>query len=241
MRDPDPPPPFRAFPQLNGADLPVRSRKRFGSWVLERFASDRPEDQLARALLAARAVPFKELVESFEFFAHVRHRVRAPVVADLCCGHGLVGLLYGLRHRDVERVLLVDRVEPESAARCLDALAPVAPWLPPKVSFQEGALEDVPLPKGAAVLGIHACGTATDAVLDRALAVRGPVALLPCCHPERAMPGPPTLGRALGIGTATDVHRTYRLHAAGYRTRWSEIPPTVTPMNRVIAGWPEPT
>ena len=31
------------------------------------------------------------------------------------------------------------------------------------------------------------------------------------------------------------------LHAAGYRTRWSEIPPAVTPMNRVIAGWPEPT
>ncbi len=231
---------FKAFPRFNDAlpDLHLDTRARPGAWVLRWFDGDGMADKLARALLTARAVPFKEVLESFEFFEHARRRVRAPVVADLCCGHGLAGMLYGAFHRDVDRVLLVDRARPDSVARSLAALGAVAPWLPPKVRFVEGRVEDVPLPAGAALLGVHACGGATDAILDRALGVGGPVALLPCCHPARALPGPPTLGRALGTPLATDIHRTYRLDAAGYRTRWSEIPAAITPMNRVIAAWP---
>lgn len=231
---------FKAFPRFNRElpDLHLDTRARPGAWVQRWFDTDGMADKLARALLDARAVPFKEVLESFEFFEHVRRRVRAPVVADLCCGHGLAGMLYGVYHRDVTEVLLVDRKRPDSVSRSLAALGEVAPWLPAKVRFIEGRVEDVELPRGAAVLGVHACGGATDAILDKALSVGGPVALLPCCHPDRGLPGPPTLGRALGTAMATDIHRTYRLDAAGYRTRWTEIPPAITPMNRVIAGWP---
>jgi hypothetical protein len=94
------------------------------------------------------------------------------------------------------------------------------------------------VPAGAAVLGVHACGRATDGVIDRALEAGGPVGLLPCCHPKAGVPGPPTLATALGHDVATDVHRTYRLQTAGLATRWTTIPAAITPMNRVIGAWP---
>lgn len=231
---------FRAFRRFNNEipDIRFSSRSRPGAWAQKWFDSDGLEDKLACALLDVRAVPFKEVLESFEFFAHVRRRVRAPVVADLCCGHGLAGMLYGVFHRDVEEVLLVDRARPDSVDRSLRAMGAIAPWLLPKVRFVEGQLQDVTVPAGAAVLGVHACGGATDAIIDVALDIGGPVALLPCCHAKASAPGPRSLSRALGSGMSTDIHRTYRLEAAGYVTRWSEIPPAITPMNRVIEAWP---
>lgn len=231
---------LRSFPQLDLATLPVdpHSRTRSTRRALPLFRGDRLSDKLASALLQAQAVPFKELLESFEFFEHVRKRVRAPTVVDLCCGHGLVGMLYGIHHRDVQTVRLVDRTRPESVDRILAALHPLVPWLAPKVRVETCTLADVAIDPGSAVLGVHACGSATDAVIDLALATRSPVGLLPCCHQKRALPGPPTLGRALGLGLATDVHRTYRLDAAAYQTRWTELPAAITPKNRVIVGWP---
>ncbi len=231
---------FKAFPQLAAwADNPaLHSRQRPGPWVLEWFSRNTHTDKLARALLEAKVLPFKEVLESFEFFERARRRVRRPFVADLCCGHGLVGLLYAVFHRDVEEVLLVDRVRPTSAEACLEALAPRAPWLRSKVRFAVARLEELSLPPQAAVLGVHACGQATDRVIDHALETRGPVALLPCCHAKACQPGPPALGRALGVSMATDIHRTYRLEAAGYQTHWATVPKAITPKNRVILGWP---
>ncbi len=233
---------FKAFRTFNANPPPIHldSRSRPGAWSQSWFTSDRMEDRLARALLAARAVPFKELLEAFEFFERARRRVRAPRVADLCCGHGLVGMLYGVFHRDVAEVLLVDRTRPGSAETSLRALATVCPWLPGKVRFVEAELDSVRLSAGDAVLGVHACGRASDAVIEMAVAARGPVALLPCCHPRRGVPGPATLATHLGHAVATDIHRTYRLEAAGYQTRWTTIPEAITPMNRVITAWPHP-
>ena len=48
-------------------------------------------------------------------------------------------------------------------------------------------------------------------------------------------------GRIYVAGSTTAAHEyrgeTYRLDAAGYRTRWTELPDRITPMNRVIAAW----
>ncbi|HCH66391.1 MAG: hypothetical protein CL927_04680 [Deltaproteobacteria bacterium] len=237
-----PPRTLRAFPQIDPDHMPVdpHSRSKTGTSARPLFTGKRLNDKLALALVDARVLPFKELLESFEVFEHIRRRVRAAQVVDLCCGHGLVGMLYGIHHRDVDAIRLVDRRRPDSVDRILDALDPVAPWLRPKVTFEACTIERVQIDTPAAILGIHACGTATDAVLDQAISGRHPVAVLPCCHPKRTLPGPPTLGAALGVGLATDVHRTYRLHEAGYATRWSSLPSPITPMNRVIVGWPTP-
>jgi len=231
-------PRLKSFPRIDLEALPVdpHSRSRSGQVARPFFDGDALHDKLAVALIDARLLPFKELLESFEVFEHIRRHVRAPTIVDLCCGHGLVGMLYGIHHRDVTTVRLVDRRKPASVSLILDALDPVAPWLRPKVTFEESRIDAVNVPKDAALLGIHACGRATDAVIDRAIAGRHSVALLPCCHPKKGLPGPPTLRQALGVSLATDIHRTYRLDAAGFHTRWTELPACITPMNRVITA-----
>ena len=87
------------------------------------------------------------------------------------------------------------------------------------------------LEAGTSIVAVHACGVRTDACIDVALATGGHVAVMPCCYNKNG-PGPEGLGHAL----ATDVHRTYRLEAAGYWVPSSLIPEVITPMNRVLVA-----
>ena len=59
---------------------------------------------LARELAAVRALDSKEFFEATEFYQRVRKRVRRPIMIDLACGHGLVGLLFACLERVVEKV-----------------------------------------------------------------------------------------------------------------------------------------
>lgn len=231
---------FKAFRQLNSdrPSLDLGSRSKPGPWIDEWFAGDGLPDRVLRSLLRHRAVPFKEILESFEFFERVRRRVRAPVVADLCCGHGLGGALWALFDRRVERVFLVDVRRPPSVDRVWAALDEVAPWVTPKLTFIEARIGQQDLPAGTAVIGLHACGVQTDRVLEVARETGGPVAVMPCCYPTsrapRALKGP------LGVELSIDVDRTYRLESWGYSVGWSAIPEVITPMNRVLIGWHPP-
>jgi hypothetical protein len=205
-----------------------------------------PHDNLVRQVIATLAtdglLPLKEVCESFEFFERVRSCVRAPAIADLAAGHGLTGLLFAVFERDVQRVQLVDTHPSPSHQRVLDALGRVAPWVPSKVRWVTGRIEDAAshLEPGTSIVAVHACGTRTDRCLDVALEVGGSVAVMPCCY-QQAADGPACLGVALGNELATDIHRTYRLEAAGYRVRWSRIPEVITPMNRILmARRPDP-
>ena len=229
-----PPRTLRAFPQLDPKQMPVdpHTRSKTGTAARGQFTGNRLNDKLALALIDARVLPFKELLESFEVFEHIRRRVRAPQVVDLCCGHGLVGMLYGIHHRDVERVRLVDRRRPESVDRILAALDPVAPWLRPR-SRLKPAPSPTTIDPPAAILGIHACGTATDAVIDQALpGIRSRPAMLPSCargHHARCCIG--------GNGHRHPPHLP--------TARWARHPlvePATGdhPPNRVIVGPPGP-
>ncbi len=226
---------FRAFPQFNQPGLAevAGSKSRLSASTLRHFASQRMADRLARALGQAGALPIKELVESFEFFERVRSFLRVPVVADLMCGHGLVGALFAVFEPRVERVLLVDRRRPPNHDSLLQGLGQVAPWAPPRMRYLEGNLDVCAGEPIQAVTAVHACGQRTDACLDLALERGARLAVMPCCYgpPREASPA---LLTGLGPELATDVARTYRLERAGYRVCWRAIPPEITPMGRIL-------
>ena len=198
------------------------------------FTGDSLPAAFARALCKRRATCLKELLEATEVFALARKVVRAPVVADLCCGHGLAGLLFAIFEREVERVHLVDRERPASADLILQAAADVAPWAPPKVEWRREQLKRTTLEPGTGVIAIHACGLRTDRAIELAVEAGGAIAALPCCRPHRGHPAPEGLKLALGADEAIDVHRTYALEEAGHQVRWKTIAPTISPMNRVL-------
>lgn len=234
--------PFRLLPQFERepARAALAHRGRIDETCVGLFPGDSLGDRLARALAARRALPFKEVLESYEFFAATRREVRSPVVADLCSGHGLVGLLFALFERRVEQVVSIERRPPPSREKVLEAVCEVGPWVADKVRLADGLLKRrrAELAPGTAIVAVHACGLRTDEALDLAVGLGGPVAVMPCCRPHGRSPAPGALQRALGGDLAFDVDRTYRLERAGYHVRWTEVPEAITPMNRVLVARP---
>ncbi len=236
-------PAFKAFPQFNedGLESIVNSKTSVDpSSALRHFPSKRPADRVGRALGARRAISIKELIESAEFFQNTRKYIRARHIVDLCCGHGLTGMLYAVLDQKVESVTLVDHVRHPCVNVILDCLSEVAPWTRDKVLFLKLADEEwhriETRPSESAVLGVHACGFLTDRCLGFAVERGLPVAVMPCCYPYERCPAPTSVRQALGGELAFDVDRTYRLESSGHAVRWRYVPKAITPMNRILIG-----
>lgn len=232
---------FRIFRDFDG-DLAWAARSTFR---LDRksAASLKSRDPLVTRIVHAlgerRAINIKEVLESFETFSRIRRRLRAAHVADLCCGHGLTGLLFAAIERKVERVTLLDRNAPPKAHLVVEAIVEAAPWTKDKIRVVESPVEEAAqhLEPGTSIVAVHACGVRTDRAIDVSLAIgSAAVALVPCCYRQTARQAPRGLRNALGAELATDVARTYRLEAAGYDVEWSAIPLAITPMNRVLVA-----
>jgi hypothetical protein len=233
---------FKAFPHLN--KMPVefisRSRVMLGDIADKHFGGDVFTHKIVRALGETRVIGLKEVLESFEFYARVRRRIRSEHVADLCCGHGLVGMLFAVLQRGVHKVTLMDVRRPENFDVVLNAVASVAPWVAEKVTYAECKVDEMGerLSPGTSILGVHACGGLTDQCLRIARELNSRVAVMPCCYGNNHMHGPKVLERMLGGLLAVDVDRTYRMESHGYTMDWQFIPQAILPMNRILVGEP---
>ncbi len=192
---------------------------------------------IARAVCEADCLPRKELFEAWEVARRVRRRMRGGPVVELAAGHGLLSAILILMDDSTPWALCVDLDEPPSFRKVLGVLEARWPRLEGRVRYLTGKLEDVVVPPAALLASVHACGTLTDRVLDKAIEARCRVAVLPCCHDLRAcdtagldawMPGP----------VAVDATRVARLRAAGFQVRCATIPADITPQNRMITGSP---
>ncbi len=223
-------------PRHGGRLLPS-SRARLNRRALPRFPGETLFDKLARAVCEAECLPRKELFEAWETARRVRRHVRGGRVVDLAAGHGLLAYALLLLDDSSPSAVCVDPRRPLSAGRLASVLEERWPRLAGRVQFLETSLEDVPVGAGDLVVSAHACGRLTDLVLDRAVAARASVAVLPCCHFLRENvrhPLEPWLEPALAL----DVERALRLKAAGYLLHATTIPSEITPRNRLLIGVP---
>ena len=74
-------------------------------------------------------------------------------------------------------------------------------------------------------------------MIDRALAARARVAVLPCCHDLQACDTGDLDGWMDGA-LAVDVMRATRMKQRGYRVWTLSIPEAITPKNRLLLGAP---
>jgi hypothetical protein len=135
--------------------------------------------------------------------------------------------------------LVVDTAVPPSAAKVHAALAAAWPRLAGRVASVDSPLENVELKETDVVVSCHACGDLTDRVLDRAVAARATVAVLPCCHDLATCDSGPLAGwvdRPLAI----DILRALRLEQQSYRVWTQTIPAAITPKNRLLLAAPLP-
>ncbi len=169
----------------------------------------------------------------------VRRHLRGGRVVDLAAGHGLLAWALLLLDDSSPEALAVDSRKPESAARLASVLEVRWPRLAGRVRYVEGRLEEVTLTPGDLVVSAHACGALTDRVLEKALAARARVAVLPCCHFLRERERKhDALEAWADAALVQDLRRAVRLEAAGYRVRALAIPSEITPKNRLLLGEP---
>ena len=232
---------FLVFRQFNRGDSHLTGMTgRIDPRIMKWLDGATMPGKIVQSLAQRRAVVVKEVFESFEFFERVRHQVRRPAIIDLCCGHGLTGLLFGALERQVEEVHLLDKRQSDNQKVVLEAVIEAAPWVEEKVHWHYRNLNDAAplIHSEMGVLGVHACGGRTDTVLELAVSAQAPVAVLPCCYSSQACRAPQALLDALGPAQACDIDRTYRLEAANYRVQWTSIPEVITPMNRILRALP---
>ena len=169
----------------------------------------------------------------------MRKDVRRPTVVDLCCGHGLTGILFAIFEREVNEVVLVDTRRPKSHDSIIDAVSEVAPWAPKKLKYVERSIRGFTPSLSSGLVGVHACGGRTDSCLNMAVEHQLPIAVMPCCHAfvkygGRSLP----FHRCVSPDLAIDIDRSYRLRDAGFSVKWNAIPRAVTAKNRIIVAEP---
>jgi hypothetical protein len=213
------------------------SRHRLTRRDLSRFPSATLFDAVGRVVCEAECLPRRELYEAWEVARRVRRRFRGGRVVDLACGHGLVAWLMLLLDDTSPTALAVDTRLPPSAAPLGNAMARGWPRLAGRVAMEQRRMHDVALEPGDVVVATHACGALTDVVIDRALAARSKLALLPCCHDEETCDAGGLRGW-LDLETAVDATRAARLRAAGYEVHTQTIPRTITAKNRLLIAAP---
>jgi hypothetical protein len=178
-------------------------------------------------------------------------RRRSPVtLVDAAAGKAYVGLLAAelLFEPRVQQahVILIER-EAKRATACRQAIAKLG------CSTVHFTVRETDVADGTAwpeapdlVVALHACGTASDTTLDRAIASRARhVLLVPCCTSAEVPAAALAARRADELGlprhaevrrrfiqSIVDAERTLRLEAAGYETTLVPfVPPTVTTAN----------
>ncbi|WDP90397.1 MAG: methyltransferase domain-containing protein [Desulfobacter sp.] len=203
----------------------------------DRFPGNTLFDKIARTVCMAGVLPRKELYEAWETAKRIRRRFRGGRVVDLACGHGLLAHIMILLDNTSPGALAVDTGIPDSALRLSRVLADQWPRLAERVEYRCADLADVALLPDDLVVSAHACGSLTDAVIEKAVAARARVAVLPCCH-DLTTCDDGGLSPWMAGDLAVDAVRAVKLAAAGYEIRTATIPSEVTPKNRLLMGRP---
>ena len=213
------------------------SRGRLTHYDIGRFPGETLFDRVGRAVCRAGCLPRKELYEAWEIARRVRRRQRGGRVVDVAGGHGLLAHLMLLLDDTSSNAIVLDPTLPPSHLLLHAAIVEAWPRLRGRVAFREGAVAHFDVTATDVIVSSHACGSLTDAILDRAVGARAPVGVLPCCH-DLATCDAGALDGWLDGPLAIDVMRAMRLTQHGYRVWTQTIPFAITPKNRLLIGKP---
>lgn len=192
-------------------------------------------------LLAREIVELKLPKKEFFEITHMVDAIRSYIdpwepVFDCCSGHGLLGMLLACDER-VPRAVILDRHFPPNRARLLQALAGHHQTLVPRLEFVESDLADYQGFRPGAFVAAHACGLATDAILDAALRNRARFFIMTCCI-TKAVALRYGIESVRGREPEINAQRLARASAHGYTVQTLSIDGRITPWNTILAGWP---
>ena len=213
------------------------AKSRLTEHDLGRFPGDTLFDRLARAVCRAGCLPRKELYEAWEVARRTRRRMRGGRVVDVAGGHGLLAHALLLLDDTSPSAIVADPSIPPSARTLHAAIVDDWPRLANRMTFESASIDAIDVSADDLVVSSHACGDLTDRVIERAVAARARVAVLPCCHDAATCDAGPLSGW-LDADLAIDVMRAARLEARRYHVHTLLIPSSITPKNRLLVATP---
>ena len=155
-------------------------------------------------------------------------------LVDYCCGDASLGALFD-SHPSIQRMFFVDVRKTRGLEANLSRLTK-----PFEFSI-EGIASHNP-DADALVVGVHACGTLTDRLIEKAISTRNPFAVMPCCYRNGMNSLRPSSNHRLPVSYShKDYRDSLRLEYAKERGYYSEmrlIDRKVTPMNHILVGIP---
>jgi len=154
---------------------------------------------------------------------------------DLACGHGLLAHIMLILDDSSKTAIAVDQKIPLNAGKLSNALITSWPRLKNRVIYKEVPVQEITILPDDIVVSVHACGSLTDLIIDKAIEQHARVAVLPCCHDlkESSTDG---LEGWMDKTLAVDTVRAVRLRSKGYRIVTQKIPNDITPKNRLLMG-----
>lgn len=203
----------------------------------------RVEEALRRLYIAPNAEPGRELRdedrkkarEVTALLAEIERIGRRNVVVEAAAGHAYAGLLAAHLCGGIDALTVIER-EPDRVERVNEAAARLAL---PDVQVHAGEVGTASLWPEApdVVIGLHACGGASDDVIAMAIAKAARwLLLVPCCYANVVAFSSIAIARAEALGvprqapvrrafvqSLIDGERTLRLEAAGYEVTVSEL------------------
>ena len=224
-------------PYIVHSDMKKSSKNRLTIHQQALFPKETLFDKIARAVCRSGTLPRKELYEAWEVAKRIRRQFRGGRIVDLACGHGLVSHILLLLDDTSPNALAVDTHIPENAKTLSQVLIKTWPRLKDRIFFRQMPLEQVEISSQDIVVSVHACGTLTDAVIEKALSARAKLAVLPCCHDLNACDTGGLEGWMDGP-LAVDATRAFRLTSQDYTVMTKKIPGEITPKNRLLIACP---
>ena len=228
---------FYMHPYIVFSDMKKSSKNRLTIHQQALFPKETLFDKIARAVCRSQTLPRKELYEAWEVAKRVRRQFRGGRIVDLACGHGLVSHILLLLDDTSPNALAVDTHIPENAKVLSQTLIKTWPRLKDRIFFRQMPLEQTQISSQDIVVSVHACGTLTDAVIEKALSARAKLAVLPCCHDLAACDTGGLEGWMDGP-LAVDATRAFRLTSQDYTVMTKKIPGEITPKNRLLIACP---
>ena len=200
----------------------------------------------------SRQDKYRQVEEFVRALAPMLHGLagREPLrVVDLGCGNAYLTFAAYAHLTRLDRSVELVGVDVKAQAREHNAAVARRLGWAERVRFVEGTIAAAPVEHADVVLALHACDTATDEALARAVRWQAPVVLAaPCCHHDlqrqlhaARAPGPYGLLTRHGIlrerfaDVLTDTLRAALLRLAGYRVEVVEFVGTEhTPRNVLL-------
>jgi len=172
----------------------------------------------------------KEIFEAYAFNTIVStYLTEYKHIVECCAGNGLAGLLFADKGKKVTHIDIKKNNQYDHVRSALNKNN-----LIDSTYIQQSIYNFIP--QGDAYISIHACGELTDKIIEHAIAMRKPFAVVPCCHSSSMHLSEDILKHFLHKDEAIDALRIYYAQSREYTMIVKSMPTYITKKNKILIG-----